>query len=222
MKIEPIHNDRYTLWELLEFLGFPDYEWDNLMCHVKNGNIQMQGRINGVDTWIDVLPGDDYDDEDFMTFTCTFEEAERFKTKYICNSNNQLFQKVGQTLEPNSSSRHIISDQERRAKSKSAIQLAVEAYLAMVPDGNKSGFYLFLKDKIKSLKEESLKDCQSYAFYFNKVTENGSREGVYLNHPKEGKKEGDPSWNHYSSNDISSIISKEKAKRKKCSSQNSH
>lgn len=117
--------------------------------------------------------------------------------------------------EPNQvSKRHIITAEERKVKSRSAIRLSVEAYLDTAPDGNKAGFYTFLKKKIKLPKEVILKDGESYTFFFKDVKEKGSQEGVYLNHPKEGKKEGDAGWNHYSGNDISGIISKEKKNRK--------
>lgn len=112
------------------------------------------------------------------------------------------------------SKRHIITDEERKAKSRSTIRFAVEAYLDTASDGNKAGFYTFLKQQIKLPKEVALKDGESYAFFFKDIKEKGSQEGVYLNHPKEGKKEGDPGWNHYSGNDISGIISKEKNNRK--------
>ena len=110
--------------------------------------------------------------------------------------------------------RHIITQEERRAKGKSAIQLAVEAYLDGNQNGNKAGFYTFLKQQIKLPQEVTLKDGESYAYFFKEVKEKGTQEGVYLNHPKEKKKEGDPAWNHYSGDAVSSIISKEKTRRK--------
>ncbi|EKD97177.1 MAG: hypothetical protein ACD_23C01023G0001 [uncultured bacterium] len=110
--------------------------------------------------------------------------------------------------------RHKITKDERKTKSKSAIQLAVEAYLDNTPEGNKAGFYTFLKDQIKLPKEVILKEDESYAYFFKDVKEKGSQEGVYLNHPKEGKKESYPAWNHYSGDDVSGIISKEKKNRR--------
>jgi hypothetical protein len=115
---------------------------------------------------------------------------------------------------PEVSKRHKITDEERKTKSKSAIQLAVESFLDNTPGGNKAGFYTFLKNQIKLPKEVMLKNGESYAYFFKEVKEKGSQEGVYLNHPKEGKKEGDPAWNHYSGDDVSGIISKEKNNRK--------
>lgn len=111
--------------------------------------------------------------------------------------------------------RHKISKGEWKSKRKSAIQLAVEAFLDDTPKGNKVGFYAFLKKQLNLQKEEPFKDGQPYAYYFKDVKEKGNLEGVYLQHPKEGKKEGNPSWNHYAGNEISSIISKERGRRKK-------
>ena len=111
--------------------------------------------------------------------------------------------------------RHKISKDEWKSKRKSAIQLAVEAFLDDSPEGNKAGFYAFLKKQLNLQKEEPFKDGQPYAYYFKDVKEKGKLEGVYLQHPKEGKKEGNPSWNHYAGNEISSIISKERGRRKK-------
>jgi hypothetical protein len=90
----------------------------------------------------------------------------------------------------------------------------VEAYLDGNQNGNKAGFYTFLKQQIKCPKEVTLKDGESYAYFFKEVKEKGAQEGVYLNHPKEKKKGGDPGWNHYSGDAVSSIISKEKGRRK--------
>jgi hypothetical protein len=120
-----------------------------------------------------------------------------------------------------SNNRHVITEDERKAKSKSAIQLAVEAYLDSAHDGNKAAFYTFLKKQIKLPREVILKDGQSYAYFFKEVKEVGSQEGVYITSSKEGKKEGEPAWNHYSGNAISTIISKEKSYRKKQSQKNS-
>ncbi|MGE0917524.1 hypothetical protein [Trichlorobacter lovleyi] len=114
--------------------------------------------------------------------------------------------------------RHKISKDEWKSKRKSAIQLAVEAFLDDTPEGNKVGFYAFLKKQLNLQKEEPFKDGQPYAYYFKDVKEKGNHEGVYLQRPKEGKKEGNPSWNHYSGDDISSILSKERGRRKKLAS----
>jgi hypothetical protein len=111
--------------------------------------------------------------------------------------------------------RHDIKPDEWKSKDKSAIQIAIEAFLDSRPDGYKIDFYTFLKTKLKLTTEEILKDAESYPFYFKEVKEAGCKEGVYLNHPKEGKKEGTPGYNHYSGANISSLISREKAKRKK-------
>jgi hypothetical protein len=104
--------------------------------------------------------------------------------------------------------------QNHKPKSKSAIQFAVEAYCNETGLPDKNGFYSFLKIKIKFPKELILKNGQSYAYFFDKIVVSGVQEGVYLNHPKEGKKEGEPRWNHYSSADVCSIINKEKRRRK--------
>jgi len=119
---------------------------------------------------------------------------------------------------PEPAQRHVITMEERKSKSKSAIQLAVEAYLDTTPDGNKAGFYTFLKAKLKLTTEEILKDGEPYPYYFKEVKESGIKEGVYLNHPKEGKKVGKPGYNHYSGDDISSHISREKGKKNKMTS----
>jgi hypothetical protein len=111
--------------------------------------------------------------------------------------------------------RHVFQPNERKSKAKSALQFAIEAYLDTAPDGNKAGFYTFLKAKIKLTTEEILKDGEGYDIFFKSVTESGSKEGVYLNGKKEGKREGKAGYNHYSGSDISSNISREKGKRKK-------
>jgi hypothetical protein len=111
--------------------------------------------------------------------------------------------------------RHTIQPEERKAKGSSAIQSAVNVYLDSVPDGNKAGFYGFLKAKIKLTTNEILKDGEGYDIFFKSVTESGSKEGVYLNHAKEGKKEGEAGYNHYSGGDITTLISREKGNRKK-------
>ncbi|MGD9685461.1 MAG: hypothetical protein AB7U43_00615 [Desulfobacter sp.] len=123
--------------------------------------------------------------------------------------------------QPVESKRHKITDEERKSKGKSAIQLAVEAFLDATPGGSKEGFYTFLKNQVKLPNEAILKDGESYAYFIKDVKERGAGQGVYLNHPKEGKKEGDPAWNHYSGNDVSGIISKEKKNRKTPLSENS-
>lgn len=110
--------------------------------------------------------------------------------------------------------RHKITKVEQKPKGKSAIQLAVEAFLDDSPEGNKAGFYIFLKKQLNLSQEQPFKDDQPYAYYFKDVKGRGIQEGVYLHHPKEGKKEGDPGWNYYSGNETSAIISKEKKRRK--------
>lgn len=114
--------------------------------------------------------------------------------------------------------RHKLKPEEHKAKSKSSIQLAVETYLNVRPNGDKAGFYSFLKQQITLEKGAILKDGESYAYFFKAVKEQGSHEGVYLQCPKEGKKEGSPGWNHYPGNAVSGIISKERNRRKKLSS----
>lgn len=111
--------------------------------------------------------------------------------------------------------RHKILPDEHKAKSKSAIQLAVEAFLDSTPEGNKHDFYRFLKQQLELPEKTILKNGQSYPYYFKDVKVKGNLEGVYLNHPKEKKKEGDPSWNHYTGNAVSGIIAKEKGRRNK-------
>lgn len=81
MKLKPLSCERYTIRELLEYLEGEDYQWDEIRNHAEHGNIQMQGRVEESGPWVDVPPND-FDDDDFLTFTCTREEAERFKKEY--------------------------------------------------------------------------------------------------------------------------------------------
>ena len=112
-------------------------------------------------------------------------------------------------------SRHTLTAEDRKPKGKSAIRSAIEAYLGSAPDGAKAGFYTFLKAKRKLTTNAILKDGEGYDIFFKSVIESGSKEGVYLNHPKEGKKVGEAGWNHYSGSGITELISREKGKRKK-------
>lgn len=109
---------------------------------------------------------------------------------------------------------HVITPGERKHKGRSPLRLAVEAFLDEQPEGNKEGFYSFLKSRIRAEGKASLKN-ESYAFFFKSVVAEGSREGVYMWKAKEGKKEGDPGWNRYSGADISRLISRERGNRKK-------
>lgn len=115
---------------------------------------------------------------------------------------------------PPARDRHVITERQRGKKSKSAIRVAIENYLDGDPDGNKAGFYAFLKGKLKLTIEEPLKDGQSYNFYFNRVVARGQEEGVYLTEVKEGRKPGTPGANQYIGPYIASEISKEKKRRK--------
>jgi hypothetical protein len=111
--------------------------------------------------------------------------------------------------------RHIIQPVERKSKAKSVIQLAISEYLDATPSGMKAGFYDFLKAKIQLTANEILKNGEGYEYYFKSVTTSGSKEGVYLNMPKEGKKEGESGYNHYAGAEITTLISREKGNRKK-------
>jgi len=121
----------------------------------------------------------------------------------------------GFVLKPAPKSKHVIKTSERNTKGLSVIQTAVNTFLDVAPGGYKDGFYSFLKAKIKLTTEEILKDGESYTYFFKSISNSGSNEGVYLNHPKEGKKEGEAGYNHYSGRDISSLISRERGKRNK-------
>jgi len=143
-----------------------------------------------------------------------------FTDKAVQQFEEKYFKAVCETTRDNSEmpepkKQHIIKPEERKVKGLSAIQTAINAYLEVAPDGNKAGFYTFLKEKIKLTVEETLKDGESYSYFFEKVTENGSKEGVYLNHAKEGKKEGEAGYNHYSGSEITSLISRKRSKKKK-------
>ncbi|HOO39968.1 MAG TPA: hypothetical protein PK653_00875 [Syntrophales bacterium] len=115
---------------------------------------------------------------------------------------------------PPSRGRHVITESERGKKSRSAIQVAIENYLDEAPNGKRAGFYEFLNGKLKLATEQVLKDGQSYNFYFDKPVVTGSREGVYLNGAKEGRKPGTPGYNHYNGGQISGLIAKERGRRR--------
>jgi len=108
----------------------------------------------------------------------------------------------------------VITESERGKKSRSAIQVAIENYLDEAPNGKRAGFYEFLNGKLKLATEQVLKDGQSYNFYFDKPVVTGSREGVYLNGAKEGRKPGTPGYNHYNGGQISGLIAKERGRRR--------
>jgi len=115
---------------------------------------------------------------------------------------------------PPARDRHVITERQRGKKPRSAIRVAIENYLDEEPDGNKDGFYDFLKGKLKLTREEPLKDGESYNFYFDRVVARGLEEGVFLTGLKEGRKPGTPGANHYKGAYIASEISKEKKRRK--------
>ena len=142
-----------------------------------------------------------------LSLPCTGEELKHFlvETGLYCGEDIEIDDKPGQ---------HRIKPEERRPKGKSAVQVAIESFLNDHPTGTKNEFYKFLKERIKLPKGRDLKDGQSYEYYFQKVIEKGNIEGVYLNHAKEGKTEGDSGWNRYSGGAVSSLISKEKKRRK--------
>lgn len=105
--------------------------------------------------------------------------------------------------------RHIITENERKAKRKSAIQLAVEAYFSEPsPVHDTDGFKSFLKKQIELPKEVTLKDGQSYPFYFDKIMTNG----VKIKQPKERNKNVKPQYD-YTNTYISGLISREKKRR---------
>lgn len=217
--------DSFVLCNSMTYSGIYTLSVDQVMQQWGNAQLSeaWEGNLQGM---FFPLPG--YEGKQFRIipvypfkvttadFLFLLGEVERFEAE-CCQEPTA----VKSTAAPEQAKRHVITPEERKAKKKSPIQRAVEAYIDATPDGVKAGFYTFLKKQIKLPKAVILKDDQSYAYFFKDVKEEGAREGVYLNNPKEGHKEGDPSWNHYSGNNISSIISKEKLKRKKIQSENS-
>jgi hypothetical protein len=88
MKLKPLSSERYTIWELLEFLDGKEDQWNEIRDHAMNGNIQVLGQIEGTERnspWL-VVPPSEIDETDFLQLTVTTEEAGRFKREYCLQS----------------------------------------------------------------------------------------------------------------------------------------